>query len=92
MNYLLFDSECAKCGNLARTVEQVAGGWLESRSLHDPSVQELLSEAKPGWTWRPMLVTFRNGRARVYSGTLMVVRMGVALGPVKSFRILTGAA
>lgn len=92
VNYLLFDNSCAKCGNLARVVEQIGDGWLESRSLEDPKIQELLARAKPGWTWRPMLMTVRRKRVRVYSGIWMVLRMGIGLGPKKSFRILTSAA
>jgi len=91
-NYLLFDDACARCGNLARTVERIGAGWLESRSLEDPRMQELLSRAKPEWTWRPMLVTVGRKRTRVYSGLGMVLRMGIGLGPRKSFRILTSAA
>jgi hypothetical protein len=91
-NYLLFDSSCARCGNLARTVEKIGGGWLESRSLEDPHIQEMLSQARPGWDWKPMLVTVRRERVRVYSGIWMVLRLGVGLGPRKSFRILTSAA
>ena len=55
-------------------------------------MQELLSRAKPEWTWRPMLVTVGRKRTRVYSGLGMVLRMGIGLGPRKSFRILTSAA
>ncbi len=91
-NYLLFDSSCMKCGNLARTVEQIGEGWLEIRSLEDPHIQDMLSQAKPTWKWKPMLMTIRQERVRVYTGIWMVVRMGVGLGPRKSFRILTSAA
>lgn len=89
--YLLYDRTCARCGNLAHTVESIGDGWLESRSLDDPHIQDLLSQAKPGWMWKPMLMTTRHGRIRVYSGVCMVLRMGVGLGPRKAFRILTSA-
>ncbi len=45
--YLLFDSGCSKCMEIARDVEQATQGWLEARSLRDPGMQSLLAQARP---------------------------------------------
>ncbi len=51
--YLLFDSGCSKCTEIAQAVEQAAQGWLEARSLRDPAMQRLLDAARPDWRWEP---------------------------------------
>lgn len=90
--YLLYDGGCARCGNFAQTIETTSEGWLQIRSLDEPFVQDLLSRARPNWKWRPMLVTVRGERTRVYAGFSMALRLGIGLGPRRAFRILTSAA
>ena len=38
--YLLFDSGCSKCTEIAREVEQATHGWLEARSLRPGGLTE----------------------------------------------------
>lgn len=45
--YLLFDSGCAQCTELAQAVAQATHGGLEARSLRDPAMQRLLAQARP---------------------------------------------
>lgn len=49
--YLLFDSGCAQCTELAQAVAQATHGGLEARSLRDPAMQRLLAQARPYWCW-----------------------------------------
>lgn len=85
--YLLFDSGCTICAQLARMVEQEAAGWLAARSLRDQEMQALLTEAKPGWRWEPTLLEVEGGRARVYTGVGMRARLGIKLGPRRAFAV-----
>lgn len=90
--FLLYDDSCSRCGNLAQLVEKVAEKRLVSRSLTDPEMKRLVMSVRSDPKWEPMLVTVKRERVRVYSGAWMVLRLGFALGPVRTFRILTAAA
>lgn len=90
--FLLYDDSCNRCGNLAQLVEKVGDGRLESRSLTDPEMQHLVATVRSEPKWEPMLVTVKRERIRVYSGTRMVVQLGIGLGPIRAMRILTAAA
>jgi len=85
--YLLFDSGCSLCTEVARRVEEAAGGWLEARSLRDPEMQALLDKAKPGWKWEPTLVEVDGDEVRVYQGFRMRLRMVQGLGPVRAVQV-----
>ncbi len=84
----LFDSGCSLCTEVARRVEEAAGGWLEARSLRDPEMQALLDKAKPGWKWEPTLVEVDGDGVRVYQGLRMRVRMVRGLGVRKAWDII----
>jgi len=85
--YLLFDSGCSLCTEVARRVEEAAGGWLEAWSLRDPEMRALLDRAKPGWKWEPTLVEVDRDEVRVYQGLGMRVRMVRGLGVRKSLAV-----
>jgi len=86
--YLLFDSGCSLCTEVARRVEEAAGGWLEARSLRDPEMRALLDRARPGWKWEPTLVEVAGDEVRVYQGLGMRVRMVRGLGIKKTLLII----
>ena len=90
--FLLYDDKCERCGNIARTVERNGNGWLMIRGLSDPDVRKMLDSAKPGWKWQPMLAALKGNRIRLYSGAMMILRLGLGLGPLRAFRILTSSA
>lgn len=69
--YLLFDSGCSLCTEIARRVEEASNGWLEARSLRDPEMQSLLDRAKPDWRWEPTLVEVNGDNVHVYQGLKM---------------------
>jgi hypothetical protein len=85
--YLLFDGGCVLCTGLAQAIEQETQGWLTAKSLRDPAMRELLDNARPGWTWEPMLVEVRGERVRVYTGLKMRSRLVVGLGPRRAVRV-----
>jgi hypothetical protein len=72
---------------LAQAIEQETKGWLMAKSLRDPAMRELLDNARPGWTWEPMLVEVRGERVRVYTGLKMRSRLVVGLGPRRVVRV-----
>lgn len=85
--YLLFDSGCSLCTSLARQVEEVADSRLVARSLRDPDVRLILDEAKPGWSWEPMLLEVDGERRRVYAGIGMRARLVRVFGPWWALRL-----
>lgn len=89
--FLLYDDSCSRCGNLAQLVEKVAEGQLVSLSMTDPEMKRLVASVRSDPKWEPMLVTVKRDRVRVYSGARMVLCLGISLGPVRTFRILTAA-
>ena len=86
--YLLFDSSCSLCTEVARRVEEAAGGWLQARSLRDPEMRALLDKAKPGWKWKPTLVEVDGDDVRGYQGFRMRVRMMRGLGVERYLALL----
>lgn len=85
--YLLFDSGCTVCSNLANEVESASQGALSARSLTDTQMQELLDKARPGWSWEPTLLEVGDDQSKVFTGVSMRVRLFNTLGPRRSWRI-----
>jgi hypothetical protein len=85
--YLLFDSGCSRCRNLAADVEREAGGLLAARSLDDASMRALLDRARPGWRWEPTLLVVEGDRVRAYTGAMLAGRLVAAAGPRRAARI-----
>lgn len=54
--YLLFDSACATCTDIAKDVSEVSLGKISHRSLRDPRVSLMLDEISSEWQWEPMLL------------------------------------
>ncbi len=86
--YLLFDLGCSLDTEVARRVEEAAGGWLQARSLRDPEMRALLDKAKPGWKWKPTLVEVDGDDVRGYQGVGMRLRMVRGLGVRKTWEIM----
>lgn len=85
--YLLFDSGCPVCTGLAREIEHRSDDHLVIRSLHDPTIQALLDQAKPGWSWEPTLLEVEGEQARAFTGIGLRVRMVKMLGPRRAWRV-----
>ena len=80
------------CAALAQEVETLSGGRLGVRSLRDPGVRALLTRARPGWRWEPMLVEMEGERVRVFAGLAMRWRLVQLLGPVRALRAAQAVA
>ncbi len=85
--YLLFDSGCALCTDIAKEVEKETRGWLTARSLRDPKVKALLDQTLPGWRWGPMVLEVSGSKAKTYAGLGMGVYLVLGLGPGRAFRL-----
>ena len=90
--YLLFDSGCSICAELAQAVEQATHGGLEARSLRDPAMQRLLAQARPHWRWQPTLLEVEGERVRAFTGLALGLHLMMKLGPRRTLRLvrLTG--
>jgi hypothetical protein len=76
---LLFDASCASCSRVAAAAKALADP-LETRSLDDPELQDLLDELAPDRRREPMLLTSRGGRPRVLRGWRMRVELARLAG------------
>lgn len=85
--YLLFDSGCSVCSELARNVEYQSKGRLSAQSLGDLKVQEWLEQAKPGWQWEPTLLELEERRARAFTGVSLRVQLLRVLGLRRSWQV-----
>lgn len=86
--YLLFDSSCTKCSQIARAVEQICSGWCAARSLHEPSMQELLGKTNSRWKWEPTLIEVQGASVRNFRGITLRIYLLRALGPKKTWNLL----
>lgn len=85
--YLLFDSGCTSCKNIADKVEEISEGWLQSRSLRHPWTQEMLAKSGTEWSWEPMLLEVSDSSISVTAGVRMRLRLLRALGPRRSWQL-----
>jgi hypothetical protein len=89
--YLLFDSGCSACTEIAQAVEKETDGWLTVRSLREDGVQEALNKARPGWKWEPTFLEVSEDRTIVFTGLSMKVHMLAGLGPRRAARVARAA-
>jgi len=86
--YLLFDAGCSICNQLARAIEEAAGGKLEAVSLREQRAMKWLDQVYPaGWEHQPYLVTVEGERVQAYAGTGMALQLGWLLGPRQGWRV-----
>lgn len=85
--YLLFDSGCSICTDIAASIEEESNGWLEARSLRDPAMKVLLDRAKPSWQWEPALLEVDQEAIRIFTGLKLRMKIAVGLGLRRSWRI-----
>ncbi len=90
--YLIFDSGCALCSQLAATVREATADRVQPLSIHDARAQTLLNQARPaGWDPAPYLVIVAGGRARAWTGTASAARLAALAGPRGAWRIWAAA-
>jgi hypothetical protein len=87
--YLLFDSGCSLCTELAEQIETLSEGKLAVRSLRDPQVQVWRTEALgPDAPWAPTLLAVEGEQVRGWTGFPMAGQLLWLLGPRKSWQVL----
>ncbi len=85
--YLLFDSGCRICAQLAQDVERESGGWLKAHTLRDPAMLDMVRKAQPGWQWQPTLLEIEGDQINVATGPIMMTRVVLGVGPRRAWRI-----
>lgn len=85
--YLLFDSGCAVCQDLAHQIEAESNGWLTARSLREPEIQRLLTLAHPNWRWEPTLLEVEGEQLQIYTGLRLRARVLTGMGLRRASRI-----
>ncbi len=85
--YLLFDSACNLCAQIAEDVIRESEGRLEARSLREPAIREMLNKAQPNWQWEPMVVEIEAERVRVFTRARIGFYLAQKLGIRPAWRI-----
>lgn len=86
--YLLFDSGCVVCTDVAQSIERATDGWLLARSLRSADMQELLVRARPDWRWEPTLIEVEGDQTRAYTGMALRAKLLAGIGPRKTLRVV----
>jgi predicted DCC family thiol-disulfide oxidoreductase YuxK len=89
MYYLLFDSECLHCSEVAHYIRNLGIPNLRTRSLHDPQVGDLLPRGGlERRAQRPLLLRDEDGRISVQAGVRMRVSLFRLLGLRRSITVM----
>lgn len=75
--YLVYDSHCAKCTQIANSAQELAGSKLVILSVHSSEAIALLNQAHPnGWRHAPYLVEVDDKEhVKAWTGTQAVVHL-----------------
>lgn len=85
--YLLFDSSCVQCSDLAGDIEKASGGALVGKSLYAREARAWLDAARPGWKFEPTLIRVEDDKVRAYTGMAMRAQMVTFLNPIQLLKI-----
>lgn len=85
--YLLYDSKCSVCTNLANNIKEATDGWLKVASLSDPHIRQLLKRAGSEHLWEPTLLVKSTSGWKTYTGAKMKVYIAQNLGLRKSLEL-----
>ena len=84
-----FDAGCSTCAEMAQKVKEKVGEKLEVVNLREPEVmqwrEEALGENAP---WTPTLFEVNGGAVKAWTGKRMGLKLGRALGPVATWRVM----
>ena len=83
--YLLFDAHCITCSAIAQSIETSTNRWVTVRSLHDPDMQKLLTQARSSWKLEPTLLEIEGDHVQIYTGLSLRFRFLLGLGPQKTW-------
>lgn len=86
--YLIFDASCSLCRKAAHTLLNAAGAWIDDAlSIHDNRTKELLSAAGQPIPSGPAIVELKENGLRVSTGLMFRMRVLLAIGPARTFRL-----
>jgi hypothetical protein len=83
---LAYDANCASCSKVAAQV--ASDDRLEVKGLDDREVRQLLDEAKPGWRFRPTLISVDGDHVETFTGPSMAARLVMLIGPRKAGKVV----
>jgi methylamine dehydrogenase accessory protein MauD len=86
--YILYDSGCAQCDDLAAKLEQASGGTLLGMSLYDREAKKWLDRARPNWKFEPTLLQVDGDQVHAYTGMSMRAHMLTFLNPLQLLKIV----
>lgn len=86
--YLLFDSGCTRCSELAKQIEAETEGRLAIHSLRSRPIIDFLAANFPNWSWQPTLLERHGDDARIYTGLWMRLRLLRLLGPRRWLKVI----
>lgn len=87
--YLLYDSGCGSCGDIAPQIEKLGRGWFVTRSLREPVVRDTLTRQDKDWSFEPTLleVTSKGEQISIYTGLSMKAKLITGVGPVRALQM-----
>lgn len=85
--YILYDSGCAQCDDLAAKLEKESGGALLGMSLYASQAKQWLDRARPNWKFEPTLVQVDSDHVQAYTGMAMRAHMLTFLNPLQLLKI-----
>lgn len=86
-HYILFDSGCAQCTDVAAQIENASDHKLLGKSLYAPEAKQWLDRARPGWKFEPTLVQLNGETVHAYTGMAMRTHLLTFLNPMQLLRV-----
>ena len=87
-HFLVFDSGCSLCSELAQQIQDATGDKLQLVSIHSDTANELLGQAYPnGWKYAPYVVAVDQQQVRAWTGFGAALRLGWLMGPRKAWSV-----
>lgn len=87
-NYLLFDTHCSKCSQLAKLIEQETNGYITAASIYNPQIHALIRSngAIPQRT--PTLLEVNGKDVQIFTGITLATQLIRKLGLRQTLRIV----
>lgn len=86
-HYILFDSGCAQCSDVAADIEKASDHKLRGKSLYAPEAKQWLDRARPGWKFEPTLVELDGEHVRAFTGMAMRTHLLTFLNPLQLLKV-----
>jgi hypothetical protein len=87
--YLLYDSGCGTCREIAFEIGELGKDWFSVRSLNETIVKDTLTRKDENWSFEPTLleVTSNSEQIAIYTGLSMKAHMVAVLKPILAVKI-----